>query len=114
MNNIGVRNSDTVSNEIRILHDTHGLSWRQIAALPGYSGVPPGTLCSIYHGTPIPNKHRPTVGLPLLVKVRADMVKSEPQPPRNLTRCTFYKTTDPAKIVRDLQRVTGLMFELVE
>jgi len=45
--------------------------------------------------------------------VPADMVRSAPpQPPRKLTRCTFYRTTPVDKIIADLERVTGITFEV--
>lgn len=102
-----VRNSDIVQDELKTLHDTYGLSWRQIAALPSYGTIPPGTLCSIANGKPIPNKHRPAVGLPKLVRVRADRVKGPSEPPRNLIRCTFYRGTTDEKIAADLLALTG-------
>ena len=70
-----VKNSDTVSAEIIELHDTYGLSFRQIAALPSWRGIPAGTICSIYNGERVPNKHRRKLGMPRLVKVPETMVR---------------------------------------
>ena len=110
-----VRFSDTTSKAIMLLHDTYGLSFREIASVSPYDTIPAGTLWAIANGYPIPNKHRKALGLPPLVKVRADMVrKSPPQPPRNLTRCTIYPGTPTADIIDKLRRVTGKTFELKE
>lgn len=51
--NKGVRTSDIVRAELKALHDTNGLSWRKIAILPQYKGIPPGTLNSIYKGADV-------------------------------------------------------------
>jgi hypothetical protein len=66
-----VRNSDIVQERLKHLHDTEMLSFRKIAAVDDYNGIPPGTLCAIYHGEPIPIRHREALGLPQLVKVEA-------------------------------------------
>ncbi len=39
------------------------MSWRKIALLGPYSGIPPGTLNSIYKGYGIPKKWRKRLGL---------------------------------------------------
>ena len=108
-----VETSDTVSRQLRQLHDTYGLSFRDIAALPSYEPIPHSTIADIYHGARVPNKWRYKFGMPRIVKVREDMVRSAPpQPPRKLTRCTFYRTTPVDKILDDLERVTGITFEV--
>ena len=117
MTQYSVRNSDIVSLLIRELHDTTGLSFREIARKTEFSGMPAGTICAIYHGAPIPNKWREPLGLAPLVKVPADMVrKTKPvaDDPRNLTRTTIYPGTPPAKISADLRRVTGQRWVLDE
>ena len=64
----GVRSSDTIQEALNRLHDTDGLSWREIARLDAFAeiGVPAGTLCSIAAGEPIPHKWRAAFGLPEL------------------------------------------------
>lgn len=61
-----VRNPDNHQDELKRLHDTQGLKWREIALLPEYSGIPPGTLCAIAKGYPVPNIHRAKLNLPAL------------------------------------------------
>ena len=108
-----VRNPDAVLAWIRWLKSCRGMTYRQISEKPYFCTIPAGTICAIANGYPIPNKHRATLGLPPLVKVPADMVRSAPpQPPRKLTRCTFYRTTPVDKILDDLERVTGITFEV--
>ena len=45
-----------------------GVQWREIASLPEFDGVPPGTLCSIAKGNyePKDNEIRKTLGLPTI------------------------------------------------
>ena len=38
-------------------------NYRDVAELPEYSGIPPGTLCSIVNGDPVPDKWRKKLGL---------------------------------------------------
>lgn len=64
----GVRNADIVRSELTELHDTQMLSWREIADLPRYRPIPPGTLNSIYLGYPIPYKWYSKLGLHRPVK----------------------------------------------
>ena len=72
----GVRNSDIVANEIRRLHDDVGLSFWQIASTSPWEGIPPGTLCAVYHGEiRMPNKYCEQVGMNKIVKVPANMVR---------------------------------------
>ncbi len=49
-------------------HDK-GEKWRDIASLPEFKGIPPGTLCSIAKGNyePQDNEIRKTLGLPIIV-----------------------------------------------
>jgi len=70
-----VKNSDTVSAEIKELHDTYGLSFREIANLPTYRPIPFGTIAMIYHGGRVPNKWRKQLNMPKLVKVPETMVR---------------------------------------
>ena len=110
-----VRNPDTVLAWIRWLNSCHGMTYRQISEKPYFCTIPAGTICAIANGYPIPNKHRPALGLQPLVNVPADRVKKHPpQPPRKLTRCTFYRTTPVDKIIADLERVTGKRFMLCD
>jgi hypothetical protein len=61
------RNSEAVIERLRELHGIQGLSWPKIAARAEYLPIPAGTLCSIYHGYPIPKKWRKDLGLPKLI-----------------------------------------------
>jgi len=55
------------AGDIRIrlqeLHDSGGLSWRKIAALPEFSPLPPGTLCSWAKTGHLPRKWYHRFGL---------------------------------------------------
>ena len=57
------RNSEAVRKQLKVLHDTVGLSWPRIAANNGFTPIPAGTLCSIYHGAPVPLKWRTQLGM---------------------------------------------------
>jgi hypothetical protein len=59
-----VRTSDIVSKRLAELKDTSGLTFRQMAALDEFHGIPPGTLCAIYKGAEVPRKWRRRLGLP--------------------------------------------------
>jgi len=55
-----------------VLHDTHGLKWRNIANLDEYRGIPPGTLCAIVKGRKVKKTaYRIILGLLALVSVAA-------------------------------------------
>lgn len=64
-----VRNPDTVRSELLYLNTHDGKTWREIAALEQYSPIPPGTLCSIAKGDPIPKKYRKQLGVILPIPV---------------------------------------------
>jgi hypothetical protein len=51
-------------------------SWRKIAALPEFEGIPPGTLCSISKGDyePKDNEIRKRLGLPIIIMQYKDPV----------------------------------------
>ena len=59
-----VRTLDTAQERLNYLHGTIGLTWREIANLDDYRGIPAGTLCSIAHGAEPKRKHRAQLGLP--------------------------------------------------
>jgi hypothetical protein len=76
---------------LNLLHD-EGMSWRQIAALPEFEGIPAGTLCSIAKGDfePRANEVRRRLGLTEIVQqevlrdergrfMRLKALASEPQ-----------------------------------
>lgn len=46
-----------------MLHDTEMLSWRAIADLDEYKGIPPGTLCTYAKTGKLPHKWRRQLGL---------------------------------------------------
>lgn len=66
---LSVRNPDMVRSELLHLSVSVGMKWREIAALEQYSSIPPGTLCSIAKGAPIPKKYRKQLGVILPVPV---------------------------------------------
>jgi hypothetical protein len=59
-----VRTPDTVKDRLNYFHDTIGLTWREIANLGDYKGIPAGTLCSVAHGAEPKHAHRAQLGLP--------------------------------------------------
>ena len=65
----GVRNPDTKQDELKYLNGTSMLSWRQIARLDEYSGIPPGTLCTYAKTGYLPNRYRQRLGLPAVASV---------------------------------------------
>lgn len=67
---MAVRTRDTLAAELCALHGS-GMTWRQIAALARFCGVPAGTLCAIAKGAPVPAKHRQRLGLPATATVEA-------------------------------------------
>ena len=72
---MGVAKSNGTSKQIYTLHHIHWLSFRQIAAHAPFTGIPVGTIYSIYKGKRVPNKWREQLRLPLLVKVPENMVR---------------------------------------
>lgn len=64
-----VRTSDIVQERLKVLHDTHGLSWRKIAALDEFAPIPAGTLCAVYNGEPVPHRWRARLGIPVEINV---------------------------------------------
>lgn len=59
-----VRSRDTLAAELNALHRA-GITWRQIAALARFCGVPAGTLCAIAKGyEPKSPDLRAKLGLP--------------------------------------------------
>ena len=63
------------TTEYHTLHKTYGMSFREIAALPAYAPIPHSTIADIYHGGRVPNKWRYKFGMPLIIKVRSDMIR---------------------------------------
>ena len=64
-----VRTSDSPQERLKWLHGTLGLTWREIANLDDYRGIPAGTLCSYANGVEPKRKHRQQLGLPPLSEV---------------------------------------------
>lgn len=58
-----VRTPDIVSKALFELNRYQHLSWRKIALLDDYSGIPPGTLSSIAKGYPVPRKWYARLGI---------------------------------------------------
>jgi hypothetical protein len=70
MTNVNVRECDSLKKRLKVYRDTDGLTWTEIALKAEFLPIPAGTLCSIYHGCPIPKKWFSHFGLP------------RPRPPR--------------------------------
>ena len=51
-----VRTSDNVQGELKVIYDTSDMTWRDIANLEQYKGVPPGTLSTIAKHGYVPKK----------------------------------------------------------
>ena len=67
---IGVRALDIARERLNRLHDIPGNSWRKIALLDAYIGIPAGSLCSIAKGREPKNlEHRRILGLPLVIEI---------------------------------------------
>ena len=45
-----VRTSDSIPDQLKFLNLVQHMSWREIAKLPEFQGIPAGTLCSISKG----------------------------------------------------------------
>ena len=61
---------DIVRDRLNELHSIEGNTWRKIALLDEYRGIPPGSLCSYAKGRPITNpKHRRILGLSQIVEI---------------------------------------------
>lgn len=60
---MGVTSCDGIRDRLHAIKDTSGLSFRQMAALPEFEPIPPGTLCAIYKGREVPRKWRRRLGL---------------------------------------------------
>jgi hypothetical protein len=60
-----VRNADRIKKHLQCLYMTFGMTWREIANLPEFQGIPAGTLCSISKGYDVKNPSvRVKLGLP--------------------------------------------------
>lgn len=61
---------DAIRKRLNQLHDEDHLSWRKIAEMPEFEGVPAGTLCSFAKGnyTPKNNEIRKILGLSEIVE----------------------------------------------
>jgi len=61
---------DIVQDELKRLHAIPGHTWRVIAALDAYRGIPAGSLCSIAKGRDPKNpEYRRILGLPLMIEI---------------------------------------------
>ncbi len=64
-----VRASDRACKRLNKLHAILGNTWRKIALLDEYKGIPAGSLCSYAKGRiPQNNKHRRALGFPEIIK----------------------------------------------
>lgn len=56
--------------KLKLLRDTHGLTWSQIAKIPLFKNIPLATLSMIYHGKrAVPKIYRTQLGEPETVTV---------------------------------------------
>ena len=61
---------DSIRARLNYLHDIEDKSWRKIAALDEYRGIPAGSLCSYAKGRiPKNPEHRRILGLPLMIEI---------------------------------------------
>jgi len=61
---------DAARVRLNELHSMNGNTWRTIAALDDYRGIPPGSLCSYAKGREPKNpKHRRILGLSQIVEI---------------------------------------------
>ena len=58
-----VRTCDSIKERLTVLHRANGLTFREIAALPEFTPVPAGTLCTIFKGGEVPKKWRTRFGM---------------------------------------------------
>jgi len=66
----GCHSCDIIREQLNELHDRYGLSWRKIANVGQYRGIPAGTLCAIAKGTKeIPDKFKARFGILIEVPV---------------------------------------------
>ena len=61
---VPVKNPDTPQERLKSLHDTSGLSWRKIANLDSYRGIPPGSLATFAKSGWLARRYRSRFGLP--------------------------------------------------
>lgn len=66
---VRVTKRDTPQERLKYLHDTDGLSWREISNLDDFAGIPAGTLCRIAGGWEPAKKYRAQLGLAPTVEV---------------------------------------------
>lgn len=63
---------DNAKERLKYLKDDMGLTWRKIANLDDFKGIPAGTLCSFYKGRkPMNPEYRRILGLPEIIVHRA-------------------------------------------
>ena len=61
---------DAIRSRLNALHAIPDNTWRRIALMDAYKGIPPGTLCSYANGRPITNnEHRRILGLSQIVEI---------------------------------------------
>ena len=101
MNNACVRDCDSPQKRLKVYRDTVRLSWAEIAAKTEFLPIPPGTLCSIYHGVPIPKKWYKHFGLP------------RPRPPRIAIRLDNPESAARSIMKNMDQEVIGELIELL-
>lgn len=65
-----VKTSDTAQERLNYLHDTYGLTWREIANLDDYRPIPFGSLCTFATTGYMADKWRVRLGLPIEGRVQ--------------------------------------------
>lgn len=96
-----VRTSDTPQERLKVLHGC-GLSWREIAVMDAYRGIPPGSLSTYCKTGKIARKYRSRFGLPPIATVTVMLEGEIPEGTQvlNAVRCKcgrWYATNHPAR-----------------
>ena len=68
---VPVRTPDRLRERLIWLHDTQHIKWRDMAEMPEFRGVAPGTLCAIARSNYEPKREdlRRKLGLPELITI---------------------------------------------
>jgi len=91
----GVQSLDMVQEELNRLHLVEHLSWRKIASLEPFLGIPAGTLCAIAKGRePRDSEHRRILKMPALELAPVCRKCGQVHVTK---RCTIRKTEDLPK-----------------
>lgn len=59
---VRLEKTKTAQERLKLLRDTYGLKWQEIAETEPFLGIPLGTLNDIYRGRPVPKRWRAQLG----------------------------------------------------